>query len=110
MVVVLNCASVPAPSAPPLLQPSEDATTPVRVTAAETQSPSQKPKASNKGVIRRQRLTAEQHRLLEAEFQKDPNWSIKKTRELSVNLDLDRTKIYKWNYDRKRKQEPAMAE
>ena len=56
-------------------------------------------------MIRRQRLTAEQHRILEAEFQKGAHWNIKKTRELSVKLDLDRTKIYKWNYDRKRKQE-----
>jgi len=44
---------------------------------------------------------------LEDEYEKDPRWTIKKTRELSISLELDRTKIYKWNYDRKRKDELA---
>ena len=107
---MLNSASGPSPSAPPLLKPSGDeATTSVALTTTETRSsPMQvKQRASPIGVIRRQRLTADQHRMLEAEFQKDANWTIRKTRELSTKLALDRTKIYKWNYDRKRKQEQA---
>lgn len=54
---------------------------------------------------RRHRLTFEQQRILEAEFQKQPNWSrpglLKK---LSERLGLSKGKIYKWNWDRKKKE------
>lgn len=53
---------------------------------------------------RRQRLTYEQMDVLEHEFLKNTDWSepglIKK---LSQRLGLPKSKIYKWNWDRKRK-------
>lgn len=39
---------------------------------------------------------------LEAEFEKNPNWSQQKIKDLSVQLDFAYVKIYKWHYDRKK--------
>ena len=53
---------------------------------------------------RRQRLTNEQHEILEFEFEKNPDWSDKVfMKQLSKRLHLSKSKIYKWNWDRKRK-------
>lgn len=52
---------------------------------------------------RRQRLTNEQTTVLEQEFQKNANWSSREIAKLSKRLGLSRSKIYKWNWDRKRK-------
>ena len=52
---------------------------------------------------RRQRLTNEQTQVLEAEFQKNANWSSREIVKMSKRLSLSRSKIYKWNWDRKRK-------
>ena len=48
--------------------------------------------------------------LLEAEYQKQSDWNIAKTKELSTRLNLSRVKIYKWHYDRKRKEVQDMAQ
>lgn len=54
---------------------------------------------------RRQRLTYEQQMYLEHEFQKKQDWSHKgHLNELAKRLGLSRSKIYKWNWDRKKKE------
>ena len=43
---------------------------------------------------------------LEREYEINPNWSNQKIGELSTRLGLGRTKVYKWNWDRKKKGPP----
>ena len=50
----------------------------------------------------KKRLTEDEKEILEQEFQKNPNWGKVTIRKLAERLDLDRTKIYKWNWDRKK--------
>ena len=52
---------------------------------------------------RRHRLTRVETDLLEAEYTKDPNWTQARTQELVVKFGLGRLKLYKWHYDRRRK-------
>ena len=53
---------------------------------------------------RRQRLSLEQQLILENEFQKHTDWSKPGVlKDISKRLGLPRSKIYKWNWDRKRK-------
>ena len=56
------------------------------------------------GTVRRMHLTNEHKQILEAEFQRNPNWNITRTRQLAETLGLKDIKIYKWNYDRRRKE------
>ena len=54
---------------------------------------------------RRQRLTYEQQVILEQEFQLRSDWSHRgQLNELAKRLGLTRSKIYKWNWDRKKKE------
>ena len=54
---------------------------------------------------RRQRLTYEQQIILEQEFQIKSDWSHRGyLNELAKRLELSRSKIYKWNWDRKKKE------
>ena len=54
---------------------------------------------------RRQRLTQEQQLVLEQEFLRQPDWSRRGVlHNLSKRLGLQRSKIYKWNWDRKKKE------
>ena len=48
-------------------------------------------------------LTSEQKSILEHYYKKMPNWNASKIGEISKRLDLPRIKVYKWNWDRKRK-------
>ena len=41
---------------------------------------------------------------LEEEYKKNPNWSIKKKREIAAELGIDRQKVYKWNWEQKNKE------
>jgi len=41
--------------------------------------------------------------LKEAWYSEPGFWSTDKTADLAERLDLDRTKIYKWNYDMRKK-------
>ena len=41
---------------------------------------------------------------MENEYQKDPDWSKHKMRELAEQLSLKESQIYKWNWDRRLKQ------
>ena len=53
---------------------------------------------------RRQRLTYEQSFVLEQEFLKNPDWSSRNfLTKLAKRLCLQKSKIYKWNWDRKKK-------
>ena len=53
---------------------------------------------------RRQRLTNEQQMMLEEEFQKTQDWQGRGVlNSLAKRLGLTRSKIYKWNWDRKKK-------
>ena len=42
--------------------------------------------------------------MLEVEFQKNANWTGKDMAKLGRKLDVQKSKIYKWNWDRKRKE------
>ena len=54
--------------------------------------------------IRRIHLDEEQQVVLENEFQMRPNWSTAFITTLARRLKLPRTKVYKWNWDRKKKE------
>ena len=41
--------------------------------------------------------------ILEREFQKDPNWDSEKLQSMANMLNLGRTKVYKWHWDRLKK-------
>lgn len=53
--------------------------------------------------IRRRRLTREHIALLEAEFRRDSIFSSSRITALATRLQLGRTKIYKWSWDRRKK-------
>ena len=42
--------------------------------------------------------------MLEAEFQKSPEWSTQRITQIAQRLGLKRSKVYKWNFDRRKKQ------
>jgi len=44
-------------------------------------------------------LTDYMKEYLEEEYRKNPNWSIKKKREIAAELGIDRQKVYKWNWE-----------
>lgn len=52
----------------------------------------------------RHRLRNVEVRILEAEFQKDPSWTLKQSKALARQLNISQTKVYKWGYERKKKQ------
>ena len=52
----------------------------------------------------RHRLRNVEVRILEAEFQKDPRWTLKQSKALAQQLNVSQTKVYKWGYERKKKQ------
>ena len=52
---------------------------------------------------RRFKMTYEQAQILEAEYQKDPNWTHEKYMVLCSRLQTSKARIYKWNWDRKRR-------
>ena len=58
----------------------------------------------NRTKQRRLRLTGDQIAILESEFQKNANWTSKDMVKLSTRLAVEKSKIYKWNWDRKRKE------
>ena len=56
-----------------------------------------------KEIQRRKRMTKEQCEILEAEFQRNPNWTGAQVKEIAQRMQLKRVKIYKWSWDRKKK-------
>ena len=49
------------------------------------------------------RMTNEQQELLNQEYIKNPNWSSSQIHEFAGRLGLSKTKVYKWNWDRRNK-------
>ena len=47
-------------------------------------------------------MSAHSKALLEEEFLRDPNWDRKKIASLALRLHVSKTKVYKWNWDRKK--------
>ena len=45
--------------------------------------------------------------VLEREYHANPNWDSQKITELADELNLARVKIYKWNWDRRKKGPPS---
>ena len=61
-------------------------------------------------IKRRQRLSTEQLTQLEAEYLRDPTWSTEQTKQIAQRLQLNRIKVYKWGWDRKRQDTPVMLQ
>ena len=49
------------------------------------------------------KMLASKRELLEAEFNKNMNWSREKIVQLARRLDFSYVKVYKWHYDRKQR-------
>ena len=47
--------------------------------------------------------------LLEREYLADPNWTTLKTAEIAQQLGVHFKKVYKWNWERKKKDRKNMA-
>ena len=48
--------------------------------------------------------------MLRAEYQRNPNWSKNRIKELAARLNLNRTKVYKWNWDQRNKMREQLSE
>ena len=73
-------------------------------TLSDASNLSDTPSSKNeKKQIRRRRLTREQTDFLELEFQHDANFTSSRISRLANQLQLGRTKIYKWSWDRHKK-------
>ena len=48
-------------------------------------------------------MSKDQLKILESEYLRESNWSLQKTKQIALRIDLDRVKVYKWHYDRKRR-------
>ena len=46
------------------------------------------------------RLSKIEKLVLEQAYQENPRWNTKQIRSLAERLELSRTKVYKWNWDR----------
>lgn len=66
-------------------------------------------KAIEKPKRMTKRLIPPQIAILEAEFKKDPDWDYMKFLKICKRLKMTRKKIYKWHWDRKKKEEEAQA-
>ena len=55
-------------------------------------------------VMTKKRVSKQAKQVLENEYKKNPTWSKQLVNQLAAKLDLDRTKVYKWNWDRKKKE------
>ena len=48
-------------------------------------------------------MNTEQQEILNREYIRNPNWSSSQIQEFATRLGLTRTKVYKWNWDRRNK-------
>ena len=48
-------------------------------------------------------MNSEQQEILNQEYINNPNWSSSQIYEFAMRLGLTRTKVYKWNWDRRNK-------
>ena len=56
------------------------------------------------GLQSRHRLSKEQIKYLELEFEKNPFWDKAHQKKIAVRLNFSLSKVYKWNYDQKIRQ------
>ena len=61
-------------------------------------------KMNSKKKKQRKSLTIEQLRMLEEAFERNANWSSTDIEAIAERTQVSRTKVYKWNWDRKRKE------
>ena len=54
-------------------------------------------------IKQRHRLRRVEIEILEAEYLMDPTWSLKQSKALAEKLKISQTKVYKWGYERKKK-------
>ena len=54
--------------------------------------------------MRRRRMTQEQTAAMEVEWQRDLAWTSSRISAIAKRLGLGRTKVYKWTWDRKKKE------
>ena len=54
-------------------------------------------------INKRHRLRRVEIEILEAEYLMDPTWSLKQSKALAEKLKISQTKVYKWGYERKKK-------
>ena len=52
---------------------------------------------------KRKRKNKAQIKKLEEEFQKNPHWTNEDVDKISKDLKLDKSQVYKWNWDQKKK-------
>ena len=57
----------------------------------------------DRDVRRRRRLTRHEHNILEQAWEDNANWSKNTVNELTKRLGISRTKLYKWTWDRRKK-------
>jgi DNA-binding MarR family transcriptional regulator len=50
------------------------------------------------------RFTREQIQVLEQLYKKNPDWEKDQIKRLAERLDLSERKVYKWNWDRQKKE------
>jgi len=53
------------------------------------------------GLQSRHRLSKEQIKYLEIEFEKNPYWDKAHQKKIAARLNFSLSKVYKWNYDQK---------
>ena len=59
--------------------------------------------------LRRRHLNEKQQILLEREYQKNPRFDSDRVVLLAKQLGLNRTKVYKWGWDRRKKEQDGRA-
>lgn len=57
--------------------------------------------------LRRRRMTFEQAETLEHEWRKDQAWTSQRISSIAKRLGLNRTKVYKWTWDRRKKKDES---
>ena len=58
---------------------------------------------ASKDIKRRQRKDPEQVKIMENEYQKNPNWTREFTKNLAKQLGLRESQVYKWHWDMRKK-------
>ena len=70
------------------------------------------PSQSNAGRVKhkRRKLFFPEVMLLETEFSKNNNWTHKEISEVAAKLNFSHAKVYKWHYDRVRREVPDLIQ
>jgi len=58
----------------------------------------------------RVRINRDQKDMLEAHYLANPNWSNQEIQELADSIGVNFTKVYKWNWERKKKEQNYFPE